>query len=91
VAWRSAQAAVREHGALPVPMKLRNAVTTLMKAEGYGQGYRYAHDEEGGVAAGETYLPEEIEDSRFYEPTDRGYERMVAERLRRLRGEGEQG
>jgi putative ATPase len=91
VAWQSAQAAVREHGALPVPMKLRNAVSKLMKAEGYGQGYRYAHDEEGGVAAGETYLPEEIEGSRFYEPTDRGYERMVGERLRRIRGEGEGG
>ncbi|APR83647.1 Holliday junction DNA helicase RuvB [Minicystis rosea] len=87
-AWMSAQAAVREHGALPVPMKLRNAVTKLMKGEGYGQGYRYAHDEEGGVAEGETYLPEEIEGARFYEPTDRGYERMVSERLRRIRGEG---
>jgi putative ATPase len=89
MAWHAAQAAVREHGALPVPMKLRNAVTKLMKNEGYGQGYRYAHDEEGGVAAGETYLPEEIEGARFYEPTDRGYERMVGERLRRMRGEGE--
>ena len=89
VAWHGAQEAVREHGALPVPMKLRNAVTKLMKGEGYGQGYRYAHDEEGGVAAGETYLPEEIEHTRFYEPTDRGYERMVGERLRRSRGEGE--
>jgi putative ATPase len=88
LAWQGAQAAVREHGALPVPMKLRNAVTTLMKGEGYGQGYRYAHDEEGGVAAGETYLPEEIDGTRFYEPTERGYERMVAERLRRIRGEG---
>ena len=88
VAWQSAQEAVREHGALPVPLKLRNAVSTLMKAEGYGQGYRHAHDEEGGVARGETYLPEEIAGARFYEPTDRGYERMVGERLRRQRGEG---
>jgi putative ATPase len=88
MAWQSAQAAVREHGALPVPMKLRNAVTKMMKGEGYGQGYRYAHDEEGGVAEGETYLPDEIVGARFYEPTDRGYERMVGERLRRIRGEG---
>ena len=87
-AWHEAQAAVREHGALPVPMKLRNAVTKMMKGEGYGQGYRHAHDEEGGVAEGETYLPEEIAGARFYEPTDRGYERMVGERLRRIRGEG---
>jgi putative ATPase len=88
-AWQGAQAAVREHGALPVPLKLRNAVTRLMKDDGYGQGYRYAHDEEGGVVAGETYLPDEIEGSRFYEPTDRGYEKLVSERLRRLRGEDE--
>jgi putative ATPase len=87
-AWHAAQAAVREHGALPVPMKLRNAVTTLMKSDGYGEGYRYAHSEAGGVAVGETYLPEEIGGTRFYEPTDRGYEKMIGERLRRLRGEG---
>jgi len=86
-AWHGAQAAVREHGALPVPLKLRNAVTRLMKDEGYGEGYRYAHNEEGGVAAGESYLPEEMRGARFYEPTDRGYERMIGERLRRLRGE----
>jgi putative ATPase len=88
VAWHKAQEAVREQGALPVPMKLRNAVTRLMKDEGYGQGYRYAHDEEGGVAAGETYLPDELAGTRFYEPTDRGYERAIGERLRRMRGEG---
>jgi putative ATPase len=70
-----------------VPLKLRNAVTRLMKDEGYGQGYRYAHDEAGGVAAGETYLPDEMTGTRFYEPTDRGYERMIGERLRRVRGE----
>jgi putative ATPase len=88
-AWQGAQAAVRERGALPVPLKLRNAVTKLMKDEGYGQGYRYAHDEEGGVAAGETYLPDEMLGARFYAPTDRGYERMIGERLRRIRGEDE--
>ncbi len=70
LAWHAAQAAVREHGALPVPLKLRNAVTQLMKGEGYGEGYRYAHSEEGGVAAGETYLPDEVAGARFYEPTD---------------------
>jgi putative ATPase len=85
VAWHQAQAAVREKGALPVPMKLRNAVTKLMKSEGYGEGYRYAHNEEGGVAEGETYLPEELEGQRFYEPTDRGYEKMIGERLARIR------
>jgi putative ATPase len=88
VAWQRAREAVRSGGALPVPLKLRNAVTKLMKDEGYGKGYRYAHDEEGGVAEGETYLPDEIARERFYEPTDRGYERAIAERLRRIRGEG---
>ena len=87
-AWHKAQAAVHEHGALPVPMKLRNAVTKLMGAEGYGEGYRYAHDEEGGVATGEVYLPDELAGERFYEPTDRGYEKQIAERVRRVRGEG---
>jgi len=88
LAWHAAQAAVREQGALPVPLKLRNAVTALMRSEGYGQGYRYAHDEPDAVAEGETYLPEELASARFYEPTDRGYERNIAERLRRLRGGG---
>jgi putative ATPase len=87
-AWHKAQAAVHEHGALPVPMKLRNAVTKLMGAEGYGEGYRYAHNEEGGVATGEVYLPDELAGERFYEPTDRGYEKQIAERVRRVRGEG---
>jgi putative ATPase len=88
-AWHAAQAAVREHGALPVPMKLRNAVTTLMKGDGYGQGYRYAHNEDGGVAIGEVYLPDEIAQSRFYDPPDRGYEKTIAERLRRIRQDPE--
>ena len=81
-AWHLAQAAVREHGALDVPLKLRNAPTALMKGEGFGAGYRYAHAEEGGIARGETYLPEELVGQRFYEPTERGYEKTIAERLR---------
>ncbi|MEZ4297216.1 MAG: replication-associated recombination protein A, partial [Polyangiaceae bacterium] len=87
LAWHAAQEAVTAHGALPVPMKLRNAVTRLMKSDGYGQGYRYAHNEDGGVAMGETYLPEELEGARFYTPTERGYEKTIAERLRRIRGD----
>jgi len=87
MAWKSAQEAVREAGSLPVPMKLRNAVTKLMKSEGYGTGYRYAHDEEGGVARGETYLPDELAEARFYEPTERGYEKVIGERLRWIRAQ----
>ncbi|MBK8252770.1 MAG: replication-associated recombination protein A [Polyangiaceae bacterium] len=86
-AWHAAKEAVLKHGTLPVPMKLRNAVTKLMKEEGYGQGYRYAHNEENGVAMGETYLPEELVGERYYHPTERGYEKTIAERLRRIRGE----
>jgi putative ATPase len=91
LAWKKAQAAVQERGSLPVPMKLRNAVTRLMKGEGYGQGYRYAHDEQGGVARGEVYLPDELAGERFYEPTERGYEKVIAERLRWVRAQQAKG
>jgi len=85
-AWHAAQSAVHEQGALEVPMKLRNAVTRLMKDEGYGSQYRYAHDEVDGVARGETYLPDELVGQRFYEPSPRGYEKTIAERLAALAG-----
>ncbi len=73
----------------PVPLALRNAPTALMKDIGYGQGYRYAHDEPTGVAALEC-LPESLRGRRYYEPTERGAETELARRLeaaRRLRGE----
>ena len=76
---------MEEHGALPVPMKLRNAVTKLMKDEGYGAGYKYAHDFEGGVVPGETYLPDEIAGELLYEPTERGEEARIRARLEALR------
>jgi putative ATPase len=76
---------VRERGALPVPLKLRNAVTRLMKSEGYGSGYRYPHDFEDNFAPGETYLPDELAGARLYEPTNQGLEQSIAERLARLR------
>jgi putative ATPase len=79
------RAAIEAHGALPVPKKLRNAVTKLMKEEGYGQGYRYPPDFEGSVVPGESYLPEALEGCRFYEPTSQGLEQAIAERLQRLR------
>jgi putative ATPase len=84
-AWHRAKELIEKDGALPVPKKLRNAVTPLMREEGYGSGYRYAHDFEGGVAPGETYLPDELEGTIFYEPTDRGAEAIIRERLARLR------
>jgi putative ATPase len=86
-AWHAAQSVVRERGALPVPKKLRNASTGLMKQMGYGRGYRYAHNEEGGYAAGETYLPDAIVGQRFYHPTERGLEARIGEWLKKMRGE----
>jgi putative ATPase len=83
-AWTAARKAVAEHGALPVPLKLRNPVTGDMKRWGYGEGYRYPHDE-GGHAAGETYLPERLAGERYYEPTDNGLEARIREHLARLR------
>jgi putative ATPase len=84
-AWHSAQAMVKQRGALDVPLKLRNAPTSLMKEEGYGQGYKYAHDFADGFAPGETYLPEAIVDTRFYFPTEQGLEKAIGERLERIR------
>ncbi len=85
VAWQRAKALIEQRGALAVPMKLRNAVTPLMKGEGYGQGYKYAHSFEGGVVPGETYLPDELEGSLLYEPTDRGEEARISARLAAIR------
>jgi putative ATPase len=85
VAWNRARAFVQEHGSAPVPMHLRNAPTRLMKGLGYGKGYRYAHDEAGGYAAGERYFPEGVEPTPFYEPVDRGLETKIREKLAWLR------
>ena len=66
-------------------MHLRNAPTKLMKDLGYGKGYRYAHDEEDAYAAGETYLPDDMPAVPFYQPTDRGLEAKIREKLEQLR------
>jgi putative ATPase len=63
---------------LPVPMQLRNAVTGMMRSFGYGEGYRYAHDEPGHVARGMRYLPEELGETRYYEPGTLGAEPRLA-------------
>jgi putative ATPase len=84
-AWHKAKELVEKHGALPVPKKLRNAVTRLMKEEGYGEGYKYAHSFDDAVVPGETYLPEELLGTTLYEPTDRGEELRIKERLAHLR------
>ena len=76
-------AKVRETGALPTPMHLRNAVTGLMKNEGYGQGYKYAHSQAGEWAR-QTHLPEQLIGTRFYEPKEVGLEKQLKEKLDRL-------
>ena len=84
-AYNAVRALIKKDSTRPVPMHLRNAPTQLMKTLDYGKGYRYAHDEEGGFAAGERYLPEGLEGQVFYEPVDRGLEIRIGEKLRELR------
>ncbi len=74
-----------KYGSLEVPLHLRNAPTRLMKELGYGDGYRYAHDERDAYAAGERYFPEGMPESVYYQPVERGLEQRIAERLRELR------
>lgn len=83
-AYNAARAWVKQDGTRPVPMHLRNAPTKLMKQLDYGKGYRYAHDEEGGFAAGENYLPEGMPAPGFYQPVERGMEIKIAQKLREL-------
>ena len=84
-AWGEVRELVRRDGTRPVPPHLRNAPTRLMKDLGHGAGYRYAHDEAGGYAAGETYLPEGLAARRWYEPVPRGLEQRIGQRLAELR------
>jgi len=84
-AWNRVRALVKRDGSRAVPEHLRNAPTRLMKDLGMGAGYRYAHDEDGGYAAGETYLPDGLPAQRFYEPVARGLELRIGERLAELR------
>ena len=84
-AFNLARATVQKMGTLEVPMHLRNAPTKLMKGLGYGTGYQYDHDVEGGVALDQQCLPDAIADMVFYEPVERGMEAKVAEKLAALR------
>jgi putative ATPase len=84
-AFNAAKAFVKQDGTRPVPMHLRNAPTKLMKELDYGKGYRYAHDEAGGFAAGERYLPDGMASPGFYQPVERGLEIKIADKLRTLK------
>jgi putative ATPase len=84
-AAKAAQSDAQESGSLEVPMHLRNAPTRLMKELGYGENYRYAHDEEGAVAAGEKYFPDDMESRTYYHPVPRGLEIKIREKLAEIR------
>jgi putative ATPase len=79
--FQKAEAEVEESGSLPPPLVIRNAPTRLMKELGYGKGYRYAHDQEGGIAD-QQHLPDALEGKRFYEPTESGYEAEITKRMK---------
>ena len=81
-----ARSAVLDKGPLPVPLKLRNAPTPLMKSMGYAGGYRYPHNFSGNYVP-EEYLPEALRGQRFYQPGENGEEAATAERLRNWREE----
>ncbi|MDH2916717.1 MAG: replication-associated recombination protein A [Gallionella sp.] len=85
VAYNAARAFVAQDGSREVPLHLRNAPTKLMKQLDYGKDYRYAHNEAGGYAAGENYFPDGMPTVSFYEPTERGLEAKISEKLNHLR------
>ena len=80
-AMLAAAADVKEKGALPVPLHLRNAPTELMEKLGYGKGYRYAHNFPGYIVDQE-HLPEELKGRKYYSPSDSGYEKTIRERVK---------
>lgn len=84
VGINSALAEVRKSGALPVPLHIRNAPTKLMKEQGYGKGYQYAHDYEDGYS-GQECLPDKLSGRKFYEPKGHGYEKSILERMEWLK------
>ena len=84
-AFKAATAEVAQGDTREVPLHLRNAPTELMKSMDHGAEYRYAHDEEGGYAAGENYFPEALKDSQYYYPSDRGLELKIGQKLAQLR------
>jgi putative ATPase len=89
-AYNAARAFIKSDRTRPVPLRLRNAPTALMKGLDYGKGYRYAHDEAGAFAAGERYWPDDMEAQAFYQPVPRGLEISIGERLAELRRLNEQ-
>lgn len=90
VAFNAAKQDAKKYGSLEVPIYLRNAPTKLMKELGYGKEYRYAHNEPYAYAAGESYFPEGMPKANYYQPTDRGLEKQIKEKLEFLKKLDEQ-
>jgi putative ATPase len=88
-AFNEAKAFIAQDGTRPVPLHLRNAPTQLMKDLEFGKNYRYAHDEEGGYAAGENYFPQGMTAPEFYRPVDRGLEIRIGEKLNQLKNKNQ--
>ena len=80
---------IKQTGNLEVPLHLRNAPTKLMKEMEYGKDYQYAHGYDGAFVPGAKYLPEELLEKKFYEPSDRGYEKTIGERLAWLKSKND--
>ena len=85
MAFNEAKAFIKKDNTRSVPLHLRNAPTKLMKTQGFGKEYRYAHNEEDAFAAGESYLPDGMPEPNFYRPTERGLEIKISEKLRELK------
>ncbi|MEE8575218.1 MAG: replication-associated recombination protein A [Thermodesulfobacteriota bacterium] len=83
-AYKAALKDVKEKGALPVPLHIRNAPTKLMKELGYGKNYQYPHNHAGAVVE-DDYLPDELKDKKYYTPSDRGYEKTISELMKKAR------
>ncbi|HED36593.1 MAG TPA: replication-associated recombination protein A [Gammaproteobacteria bacterium] len=87
MAYKVAMELAKNSGSMDVPLHIRNAPTALMKELGYGKDYRYAHDEAGAYAAGETYFPDALGEQEFYHPVERGLEIKIKEKLDYLRAQ----
>jgi len=85
MAYLEALSDIKKTGALPVPMHIRNAPTSLMKDLGYGKGYKYPHSYKGAYVE-EDYLPESLKEKKYYKPSERGYEKEIDERMKKKKG-----
>jgi putative ATPase len=79
-AYSMVEQTIRKTGSLPVPLHIRNAPTTLMKNMGYGKGYKYAHEYADAIVR-QDFLPEEIKGEKYYFPSERGFEKIIKERM----------